>query len=342
MSFLARSAFHTFYCSVVLEYSLCSPNGRCSGIGLHASKLLGSASPDSRFILVARNQENAEYAKQQLEHSSVSDENIIPMACDHSSFMSIRNFCDDLRKRLAVLNCGGIDVMCLNAAILMGDEAGPHFTEDGFEITFQTNHLAPFLIANLSYDLLNPGSRVLVTSSGLYAFSTFRNFVGITDPETGKVRKHFETIDGETFHHKKSYSASKLCNVAFGVELNRRLQKKESMAVCFTPGLITSSALFRRQKVGWKDTIEKKKAIGMNETKEWGGSVLAWMALSDEAGKRGGAFMRAPYGISQRGGSPGKDLFSAPISEEASDPLNQDKLWRLSAELTGISSDLIC
>jgi NAD(P)-dependent dehydrogenase (short-subunit alcohol dehydrogenase family) len=286
--------------------------------------------------------ENAEFSKQQLEHSSVSDENIIPMACDHSSFTSIRHFCDDLRKRLAALKSGGIDVMCLNAATLMGAEAVPHFTEDGFEITFQTNHLAPFLIANLSYDLLNPGSRVLVTSSGLYAKSTFHNFAGIADPKTGKVRKRFETIDGEAFHYKKSYSASKLCNVAFVVELNRRLQKKDSIAVCFTPGLITSSGLFRRQKGGWKDTIEKTKAIHMNETTEWGGSVLAWMALSDEAGKLGGAFWRAPYGISQRGGSPEKDLFSAPISEEASDPLNQDKLWRLSAELTGISSDLIC
>jgi NAD(P)-dependent dehydrogenase (short-subunit alcohol dehydrogenase family) len=302
---------------------------------------LGSASPDSRFILVARNQESAEYAKQQLQHSSVSDENIIPMACDHSSFTSIRNFCDDLRKRLAVLNSCGIDVMCLNAAILMGEEAGPHFTEDGFEITFQTNHLAPFLIANLSYDLLNPGSRVVVTTSGLYAFSTFQNFVGITDPETGKVRKNFETINGEAFHYKKNYSASKLCNIAFGAELNRRLQKKDSLAVCFSPGLITSTGLFRRQKGGWQDTIDKKKAIGMNETKEWGGSVLAWMALSDEAGKRGGEFWRAPYGISQRGGSPEKDLYSEPTSEEASDPLIQNKLWRLSAELTGISSDLI-
>jgi len=65
------------------------------------------------------------------------------------------------------------------------------------------------------------------------------------------------------------------------------------------------------------------------------------MALSDEAGKHGGAFWRAPYGISRRGGSPEKDLFSAPISEEASDPLNQDKLWRLSAELTGIQSQAV-
>ena len=232
--------------------------------------------------------------------------------------------------------------MCLNAAILMGAEAGPNFTEDGFEMTFQTNHLAPFLIANLCFDLLNPGSRVLVTSSGLYAHSTFHNFVGITDPKTGKIRKHFETIDGEAFHYKKSYSASKLCNVAFVVALNRRLQKKDSVAVCFTPGLITSSGLFRRQKGGWKETIRQTKAIGIDETKEWGGNVLAWMALSDEAGKRGGAFWRAPYGISQRGGSPEKDLFSAPISEEASDPLNQDKLWSLSAELTGIPNDLIC
>ena len=301
---------------------------------------------------MARNLEKAEYAKL-FVHAKVSPEtnvddlDIIPMACDHTSFHSIRRFCKDLRKKLNDLSSVsegkervGIDVMCLNAAVLVGENEKPQFTEDDIEVTFQTNHLAPFLIANLTYDLINPGGRVVVTSSGLYAYSTFGSFAGIIDQQSGRARKHFHTISGSQFDHKKSYSESKLCNVAFCLELNRRLQKRNAVAVCFTPGLIPTSGLFRNQKQ-WSETAMKKRAIGMDETEEWGGCLLAWMAVSDEAGKTGGEFWRAPYGISKRGGSIPKDLFSAELSEEAANPNNQEILWKLSAELTCIMDDLI-
>jgi NAD(P)-dependent dehydrogenase (short-subunit alcohol dehydrogenase family) len=319
---------------------------------LYASKLLRSASPESRLFLVARNWEKATNAVKEvesvLEGNSVSDRNIFPMVCDHTRLSSVHKFCEDLRIQLRSINTSdgqgrqigiGIDVLCLNAAILLGENAEAQYTEDGIEITFQTNHLAPFLIANLTFDMINPGGRVVVTSSGLHVFSTFDNFLGVIDPETGQIRKRFAMIDGASFDYKKSYAASKLCNVAFCLGLNRRLQKKGAVAICFTPGLIPSSGLFRHQK-RWAETVLKKQAVGMDETPEWGGSMLAWMAIADEAGKPG-AYWRAPFGISKRGGTIPGDLFSAPIYEEANDPENQESLWKISAELAGIKSDLI-
>jgi NAD(P)-dependent dehydrogenase (short-subunit alcohol dehydrogenase family) len=220
-----------------------------------------------------------------LEGNTVSDQNIFPMVCDHTCFSSVRKFCQDLRKQLRSMQIG-IDVLCLNAAILLGENAEAQYTEDDIEITFQTNHLAPFLIGNLLFDMINPGGRVVVTSSGLHAFSTFDNFLGVIDPETGQTRKRFAMIDGASFDHKKSYAASKLCNVAFCLGLNRRLQKKGAVAICFTPGLIPSSGLFRHQK-RWNEAVLKKRAVGIEETEEWGGIMLAWMAFADEAGKPG-------------------------------------------------------
>jgi NAD(P)-dependent dehydrogenase (short-subunit alcohol dehydrogenase family) len=317
---------------------------------LYACKLLKLASPESRLFIVARNWEKAMNAMKEvesvLEGNSVSDQNIFPMVCDHTCFSSVRKFCEDLRKQIRSINSSdglgrqnGIDVLCLNAAILLGENAEAQYTEDDIEITFQTNHLAPFLIANLTFDMINPGGRVVITSSGLHAFSTFDNFLGVIDPETGQIRKRFAMIDGASFDHKKSYAASKLCNVAFCLDLNRRLQKKGAVAICFTPGLIPSSGLFRHQK-RWNKTVLKKQHVGMDETEEWGGIMLAWMAFADEAGKPG-AYWRAPFGISKRGGTIPGDLFSAPIYEVANDPENQESLWNISAELTGIKSDLI-
>jgi NAD(P)-dependent dehydrogenase (short-subunit alcohol dehydrogenase family) len=284
-----------------------------------------------------------------LKDDSMADGSIFPMVCDQTCLDSVHKFCEDLRYRLQSLSFpqdsnnesrSGIDVLCLNAAILLGEDAGPNFTKDGIELTFQTNHLAPFLIANLTYDLINPGGRVVVTSSGLQAYASFENFAGVLDSETGRTRKRFAMIDGSSFDHKKCYAASKLCNIAFCLELNRRLEKRQAVAICFTPGLIPTSGLFRHQK-RWKETVLKKQAVGIDETEEWGGCLLAWMALSDEAGKQGGAYWRAPFGISKRGGKIPDDLYSAPINDAAKNPHNQEQLWNLSAELSGIPADFV-
>jgi NAD(P)-dependent dehydrogenase (short-subunit alcohol dehydrogenase family) len=164
------------------------------------------------------------------------------MVCDHTSFESVRTFCDDLIRELDEESermgyTVGIDVLCLNAAIFLGEDTEPQFTNDGLELTLQTNHFAPFLIANLLFERINPGARVVVTSSGLHAIPTtsFGNFEGVIDAKTGRYQEKFEMIDGSEFDHKRCYAISKLCNVAFCLALNRRLRaERDAVAVCFT------------------------------------------------------------------------------------------------------------
>jgi NAD(P)-dependent dehydrogenase (short-subunit alcohol dehydrogenase family) len=336
-----------------------------SGIGLQASKLLRLASPESRLFLVARNHTNAIGAANDViadatdtGSSTIEDDdnhgkdrrlfnenNLIPMACDHTSFESVRRFCAALRSIFDALSTSeckkvGIDVLCLNAAILLGVDSEVQFTSDDLELTMQTNHFAPFLIANLLLDLLNPGARVVVTSSGLHAFESFGNFEGTLNVKTGLIKTGFEMLDGSTYDHKKCYAVSKLCNVAFSQGLNRRLQDRGAIAVTFTPGLIPTSGLFRHQKL-WHETVLKKSGVGMIETEEWGGVILAWMAISDQVGLHGGAYWRAPFGISRRGGKIPDDLYIAEINEEATDIKKQETLWRISAHLTGLDCGTI-
>lgn len=77
----------------------------------------------------------------------------------------------------------------------------------------------------------------------------------------------------------------------------------------------------------------------MVETEEWGGILLAWMAISDKAGEEGGAYWRAPFGVSNRGGKIPDDLFSAPVNDEAKAGENQRRLWDISAAVTGSSNE---
>lgn len=261
------------------------------------------------------------------------------MVCDHSSFDSVRNFCEDLKKELRLLSEIegheiGIDVLCLNAAVLLGEDTDVQYTKDNLELTIQTNHLSPFLIANSLLDLINVGARVVVTSSGLHAFESFGNFEGVTDRKTGKIEDRFQMINGNEYNYKKCYAVSKLCNVAFCVELNRRLRERSAKAICFSPGLIPTSGLFKHQK-HWDDTVVKKLGIGMGETEEWGGLFLAWMAISDEAFLKGGCYWKAPFGISRRGGKIPNDVFLEKLNEEVTSSENTEELWRISSILTG-------
>eukprot|EP00539_Tryblionella_compressa_P006523 CAMPEP_0178753022 /NCGR_PEP_ID=MMETSP0744-20121128/11386_1 /TAXON_ID=913974 /ORGANISM="Nitzschia punctata, Strain CCMP561" /LENGTH=348 /DNA_ID=CAMNT_0020406803 /DNA_START=304 /DNA_END=1347 /DNA_ORIENTATION=+ len=322
--------------------------GCTSGIGLEACKLLYMACPNSRLFLVARSREKAlqvvdDVASTMLNENGVSNTSrncqaqppkrrLFPMVCDHSSFDSVREFCQELKHQLHAESQRegqhvGIDVLCLNAAIFLGEDATAQYTNDNLELTMQTNHFAPFLIANHLFNYINPGARVVVTSSGLHSLpsTSFGNFEGIIDHETGKIQERFQMIDGSSFDHKQCYAISKLCNVAFCLALNRRLQSRNAKAVCFTPGLIPSSGLFRHQK-RWHETCLKQGAA-MVETALWGGRILAWMAISDKAGMEGGCYWRAPFGISQRGGKIPDDLFSAPVNDEAKEIKNQEVLW---------------
>jgi protochlorophyllide reductase len=254
------------------------------------------------------------------------------LACDQSSLTSVREFVTELRRLLANTGATGLDALCLNAAMMAPSDAPPQFTEDGIELTFQTNHLAPFLIANLIHDLINPGGRVIFTTSGLHAFVSFNGFRGIRE-----VRKRFETIDGNDFHFKAAYSVSKLANTTCCLTLNRKIYqlrgRRDVVVNCFTPGLIPSTGLFRHS--------ERPSMSKMGSTVEHGGGALAWMAMSDEAGQQGGLFYKTQSGTSHDPPSYGSKSFcSAPIPDDAADISNQELLWRISAELVGIDGVL--
>ena len=199
-----------------------------------------------KLLLVARTTEKAEAAKQQVSESCSQGDSsrIVPLACDVSSFDSIHKFADNLEKEAT----NGIDVACLNAGICTARGSEPQYTEDNLELTVATNHFGGnFLLMHRIVHLMNPGGRVVVTASEVQNMKqndgelpSFQNFAGLKD-DNGKATKHVCMLDGSEFHYFRAYQLSKLCNVTFTKELNRRLASRNIVANCFSPGFIAAN-----------------------------------------------------------------------------------------------------
>lgn len=115
-----------------------------------------------------------------------------------------------------------IDVLANNAGGIMGDRT---LTTDGFEKTFQVNHLAGFLLTHLLMPKLISGhAHVIQTASqAARAFSDFR----IDDLQNER-----------DYSPHKAYGNGKLANILFTRELHRRYATQDIAAVAFHPGVV--------------------------------------------------------------------------------------------------------
>jgi protochlorophyllide reductase len=324
-----------------------------SGIGLYAAKLLARINPTNRLILVARTLEKAQQAKEVVlrvlpAHSNNNNGvcvdhsvNFIPLACDHSSLESVRAFPSQLKQKLDETYTrekwiyNGLDVVCLNAAVLMAMDSQPEFTDDGFEVTFQTNHLAPFLLVNLIQQYINPGGRIVVSTSGLHLGQTL-SLDGLKDNDTGCIHKDCVMVDGSEFHFKRCYALSKLCNVAITQELEKRLEPRGIVCNCFSPGLMPTSGLFRRQ-VNSMEVCKNKCALSNEKSVSWGAGALVYMAIADATGRRGGLYWRDAASLLKDKAEYGKEFCAIPINEDEVTPDVRRALWDISCQLTGLS-----
>jgi light-dependent protochlorophyllide reductase len=156
---------------------------------------------------------------------------------DLASLQSVRAFVDTFRDaRLAPLHA----VVC-NAGVQV--VSGTELTAEGVEMTFGVNHLGHFALVQSLLDELADPARIVVVSSGTH------------DPakHTGMPSPHYSSAaelahpPGDTIDGRRRYTTSKLCNVLFAYELDRRLgQGQRGITVnAFDPGLMPGSGLAR-------------------------------------------------------------------------------------------------
>src|SRR3954453_23411956 len=160
-----------------------------------------------------------------------------------------------------------IDVLANNAGAMFTSR---HLTPDGFEQTFALNHLAPFLLTNLLCERLGAGrARVVTTASDAHKGGA----LDLDDLNAERGR----------FRPGRAYATSKLCNILFTRELQRR--RPELIANCFPPGVIRSG--FARND-GALLRLGATVAGVFMRSPESGARSLVWLAPRPPGGAVGG------------------------------------------------------
>ena len=184
--------------------------GGTSGLGLESARRLSAAG--ATVVITARTQAKGERSLGIIRQDLSNIENpgkVYALPLDLDDLESVRSF----PKRYEALSLGNIDVLMNNAGIAAIPRL--EMTKDGFERTFQTNHLAPFVLTSLLFPYLNrkgEGCRIINVSSYAHEFSNIRGL-------------DFDNLNGEIDYSGlgwPAYCRSKLENILFTNELQRR------------------------------------------------------------------------------------------------------------------------
>lgn len=195
--------------------------GANSGLGFETAKKIAK-NREYEVILACRNKERAEKAKEDIINET-RNENIKVMILDTSSLSSVRDFVEEFKKLNIKLN-----VLICNAGI---SSMHSGTTEDGFELVFATNYLGHFLLTNLLLPYMEENAKILNVTSDMH------------NPPGGIEWKDVEILAHPKKDDRSKYSYSKLFNIYFTYELDRRLRKIDSKILvnAFNPGYMSAT-----------------------------------------------------------------------------------------------------
>ena len=282
--------------------------GANSGLGLAAAHVL--ARKGATVVLGCRSVPNAEKARAAILEVT-PQANVQVGSVDVASLRSVRDFAESICRRFAAL-----DVLINNAGIM----ATPHaVSSDGFEMQLATNHLGHFALTGLLLPLMRErsGSRVVAVAS-IAARSGRINF----DDPMGEHR----------YDPWQAYNQSKLANLMFALELQRRLAKTRSatVAVAAHPGASTTNLFATPGGFFAKRVMSPLMSRFLFQSAERGALPIL-LAAASPAAQPGGYY--GPSGFQEMKGHPGP----AVIPRQALDEAVATRLWRLSEQLTGVA-----
>ena len=292
--------------------------GANSGLGLEVSSALADAG--ASVLMACRDMDRAGEGLGRIRAGSPGAD-VDALQLDLASLDSIEDFAAAARNRFP----DGIDILINNAGVMMPPKRE---TEDGFELQFGTNHLGHFALTARLYPEIRPvaGSRVVTVSSAM--------------ARTGRL--DFENLDGKKGYSRTgAYSLSKLANLSFALELQRRLavagSPVESMAA--HPGYSSTNLQKSGPRLGG--------GVGSTLAAPFislGNLLLAQDATAGAApilyaathpGLAGGSYV-GPDGPGEMRGSP---AVVRPV-KSATDRTSAERLWAISEQMTGIRFSL--
>jgi NAD(P)-dependent dehydrogenase (short-subunit alcohol dehydrogenase family) len=280
--------------------------GANTGIGFEAARAL--AAHGASVVLAVRNLDKGKDAASRIS-AAAPGADVTVQRLDLTSLNSVRDAAQELRA-----NHDKIDLLINNAGVMNTPKS---VTADGFELQFGTNHLGHFALTGLLLDRMMAvaGSRVVTVSSSAHRI---------------RAQIHFDDLQWERGYSRiGAYGQSKLANLMFTYEMQRRLEGKTStIAVAAHPGG-SNTELARNspaplRAVSWLfgRFIGQSPAMG----------ALPTLRAATDPGVLGGQYY-GPGGIQELRGYP-KLVQSSAQSHNAE---LQRRLWAVSEELTGVT-----
>ncbi|WP_319530958.1 oxidoreductase [uncultured Cohaesibacter sp.] len=278
--------------------------GANSGIGFEAARMLGEQGAD--LILACRSPQKAEQARQSLQASTKGTIDLVTL--DLSDGASIRRAAESVR-----ILTKKIDGLINNAGIMQTPQLE---TADGFEMQFGTNHLGHFLWTSLLLDLVEAAQGRVVQLSSIAH-------------KLGRINWNDPMLSG-AYNASTAYSQSKLANIMFAFELDRRLAQagRRATACACHPGY-SNTNLQSTGPTGILNLFYKPLNALLAQPQTMGAVPTVLSAAGVEA-KRGAYY--GPTGIFDLRGP----VSDSSVADHARVEEDWKRLWELSEDLVGI------
>jgi NAD(P)-dependent dehydrogenase (short-subunit alcohol dehydrogenase family) len=277
--------------------------GANSGLGFAVTRAL--AADGLRVLMVARDAGRGEAARARILDET-GNGRVELLVADLASQAQVRRLAGEVHARVDALN-------------LLINNAGTAFrsrglTADGIERSLAVNHLAPFLLTNLLLDLLRAGAPSRIINVGT-RIDTAMDF-----DDLNWQRRPYRMM--------QAYGQSKLGNIHFTRELARRLADSGVSGVtvnCVFPGVFRSNLGGTDGAQGW---FWKTLSV-----------LIGWaLPAPDRAARRVLYLARSPEAAQISGEYIG-DRHAIKAPAQADDPAANARLWRISAEMTGLQDE---
>jgi NAD(P)-dependent dehydrogenase (short-subunit alcohol dehydrogenase family) len=267
--------------------------GTTHGIGRITSLELARAG--ARVLMLCRDVPAGEAVREDII-ARVPGAAVHVLECDLASLHSVRRcarvlISDHPPLRLLINNAGTVSV-------------AHRMSVDGYELTFATNHLGPFLLTNLLSGHLEQGARIINVASRAH----FRGRMDLEDVDDPRAR----------YRSAAAYARSKLANVLSTFALARRMAGSGFSVNCLHPGVIASNLLPR-----WLRAVKPLISRPIFDV-ERGARTTLFLALAPEVAGQSGLYF---------------DEHQVPraASALARDLALQESLWQRSVRWVGLS-----
>src|SRR5580704_4629773 len=276
--------------------------GGNSGIGLETAQAL--AGMGARVIVTARNADKGRAAVARIVERLEGQPQVQLVVFDLADLSSVRRGAEEILQQAPRL-----DVLVNNAGVVLSER---RVTVDGYEATFATNHLGPFLLTNLLLDRLRESAPARIVNVASTAHNAARKGIPFDDLQsTGRYRG------------MRVYGESKLANILFTLELARRLAGTGVTANALHPGTV-------RTGYGADGDARGLLALGLKISQPF--------FLSPAKGARTSIYLASSPEVEGISGQYFDKCKPAKSRRWAQDTEAAQRLWQVSEELVGLGA----